>query len=380
MRKLTALVALAFIAFISLPAGGQTAGLSISTPYPAVQVEPGDTAGFALAVDAPAGEVVSLETGSLPEGWVATFRGAGLVVNSVTADPDAPPELRLDVIVPVGAEEGSYPVAVVATGNSGSSRLDLTVNIKGGTAGLVTLEPEFPGLQGPSNATFTFNVTVRNDSPSEVQLELVGEGPVGWEVDARPAGSQQASTVTVAAGSTGRVSLTANPPVDIEAGDYEMRLRVRGGGVDEEVTLVVRIEGSFAIELTTADDRLNADVTAGSPSELPLVIFNTGSAVLRNVTITATPPREWDVTFSPEGIAEIPPGEFATVTATITPSSQAIAGDYRMTFRTSVDQAEDSVEIRATVSPSAVWGLVGVGVIALTLGALAWVFRRFGRR
>jgi uncharacterized membrane protein len=38
------------------------------------------------------------------------------------------------------------------------------------------------------------------------------------------------------------------------------------------------------------------------------------------------------------------------------------------------------MEVRTTVNPSAVWGIVGIAVIALTLAGLAWVFRRFGRR
>jgi uncharacterized membrane protein len=38
------------------------------------------------------------------------------------------------------------------------------------------------------------------------------------------------------------------------------------------------------------------------------------------------------------------------------------------------------MEVRTTVSPSAFGGMVGIGLILLTLAALAWVFRRFGRR
>ncbi len=38
------------------------------------------------------------------------------------------------------------------------------------------------------------------------------------------------------------------------------------------------------------------------------------------------------------------------------------------------------MDVRATVNPSAFGGLVGIGLILLTLAALGWVFRRFGRR
>jgi uncharacterized membrane protein len=86
------------------------------------------------------------------------------------------------------------------------------------------------------------------------------------------------------------------------------------------------------------------------------------------------------VTFDTENITTVPAGDFAQVTATITPSTEAIAGDYSITFRANTDEADASMDVRSTVSPSAFGGLVGIGLILLTLAALAWVFRRFGRR
>ena len=49
-------------------------------------------------------------------------------------------------------------------------------------------------------------------------------------------------------------------------------------------------------------------------------------------------------------------------------------------MRARVSETSDQIEIRATVKTSAVWGVVGVAVIVVALGALAFVFRRFGRR
>jgi uncharacterized membrane protein len=381
MRKVTGVIALAVLLWsVAVPVGAQEAGPTLTTPYPSLTVEPGDTASFTLSLSAPSSEELALDTGSLPSGWTATFRGAGFVVASITASPDASPELRLDVITPVDSTDGSYPITVTAAGDSGTVSLPLTVIVQSGAGGTVLLTPDFPALRGPADASFPFDVTVRNDTPNQVTLELTAEGPIGWSVDARPSGASQASSVTVESGASERIRVTANPPIDVQAGVYDFLVKVRGGGVDAEAALAIQIEGSFSLAISTADQRLNADVTAGQPTQLPIIIFNTGTAALEGITITPTPPRNWEVTFDPEAVASLAAGETATVIATITPSGDAIAGDYRMTISASVDQAEDSMEIRATVSPSAIWGLLGVGLIALTLGALAWVFRRFGRR
>lgn len=384
MRKVKVAAALAGLFLVSLlaaPATAQTAsGLTLTTPYPGLTIEPGDTAGFDLSLTSTSTTAVSLVIEGVPEGWTATFHGGGFVVGQVTAGPEAAPELSLDVIVPTETTDGDYPLTIEASSSAGTVSLLLQVTVQSGAGGVVTLTPDFPGLQGSASDTFPFNVEVRNDTPSEVQLELAAEGPIGWTVEARPQGAAQASTITVESGATGRVTVTATPPANAAAGLYDLRMTARGGGVDNEVALQVQITGSFDMELTTPDTRLNADVTAGQPTQFPVVVLNTGSADLVNVAMSATPPSGWEVTWDAEVIASVAAGDFATVNATITPSSQAIAGDYQISFRATSDEASATMEIRSTVSPSAFGGLVGIGLILLTLAALAWVFRRFGRR
>jgi uncharacterized membrane protein len=384
MPKVKVAVALAGVLMMGLlasPATAQTAsGVTLTTPYPGLTVEPGDTAGFDLSLTSTSTASVSLAVEGIPDGWTATFRGGGFVVNQVTASPDAAPELRLDVIVPTGTADGEYALTVKASSSAGTTSLPIEVVVLGGAGGIVTLTPDFPGLQGSASDTFTFNVEAKNDTPAEVQLELDAEGPIGWTVEARPQSAAQASTITIDSGGTARITVTATPPANAAAGVYDLRVTARGGGVDNEAPLQVQITGSFDMELTTPDQRLNANVTAGQATQFPVVVINTGSADLVNVAMSATPPSGWEVTWDAEVIPTVAAGDFATVNATITPSSQAIAGDYQISFRATSDEASATMEIRSTVSPSAFGGLVGIGLILLTLAALAWVFRRFGRR
>ena len=381
MRKpLTVVFALVLAFLYSLPALGQTTDLTVSTTYPGLTVEPGDTAGFDLVLSASSNSTVALSVDGVPEGWTGTFRGGGFVINQVTIGPDLVPEVRLDVIVPTGTADGDYPLTINATSDGGTISVPVNVTVQGGAGGSVALTPEFPGLRGPADSTFTFNVEVKNDTPAEVQLELEGEGPIGWVVEARPQSSTQASSITVDSGASGRISVNATPPTGVAAGLYDLRVTARGGGVDAETILQVQITGSFSMQLTTPDERLNADVNAGQPMQFPILVFNSGSADLVNVTLSATPPSGWDVIFDTEAVPTIAAGEFATVNATITPSTEAIAGDYVIGFRANTEETDASMDVRASVNPSAFGGLVGIGLILLTLAALGWVFRRFGRR
>ena len=378
---LVGLIASLLILTSAIPALAQEAeSQTITTPYPGVLVEPGDTASFTLAVNSDTTRSFELVVEGLPEGWSPALRGGGQDIRRATAGPGTPASVDLDVTVPLGTEDGAYPFTVEARAGSTTAIVELEVVVATGAGGEVVLTPEFPGLRGPSDATFTFSVEVDNQTAEEVQLELEATGPRGWRVDARPAAENQASTLAVDAGSRQRVTVEANPPITVEAGEYEVTLRVTGAGIEQELPLGVQITGDVALEISTPDQRLNSSVTAGEPSVIPIVVFNSGTAPLNGIDLRATTPRDWEATFQPEAITSLAAGESTTVEATVTPSADALAGDYRVTFRASVDQAQDSVEIRTTVEPSTLWGLIGVGVIALTLGGLAGVFRRFGRR
>ena len=388
MRKVTVTVAL-FIAVLSAlatPLAAQTdtgqteTGLTLTTPYPGLTVEPGDTASFDLTLSAPGTTTVDLSVEGVPDGWTASFRGGGFVVNQVTAGTEEAPDLTLSVIIPTGTADGSFPLTVSADSSGGSASLPIEVVVQGGAGGTVTMTPEYSGVRGPSSETFTFPVDIRNDSPAEVQLELSAEGPIGWIVEAAPQTQTQASAITIDPGATTRITVSASPSTTAAAGIYDLRVMARGGGVDAEVPLQVQITGSFDMQISTPDQRLNAEVTAGQPTQFPVIVFNTGTADLVQVSLDSIPPSGWEVTWDSEVIPTIAAGDFATINATITPSAEAIAGDYQITFRASSDDANASMEVRTTVSPSAFGGLVGIGLILLTLAALAWVLRRFGRR
>ncbi len=376
----TGIAAALVLAALAAPASAQEAtSVSLVTPYPEVVVQAGDKATFQITVSGEPGTRVELELQGIPADWDAVLRGSGLVVEAVTVENDGTTRVTLDVTTPETAT-GEANLTLVGRSDVETVRLPLRVRIGEESAGTVTLEPQFPALRGPSDATFDFTVTVRNDTPEEIQLQLSGEGPRGWRVEARPSAERQASAISVEAGSTGRITVTANPPVNAVAGTYPIRLVAAGDGYELTQDLVVELTGIEDLRLDTAEGALNAEVELGTPSELTLLVANTGSAPLQGIELRATAPSGWTVTFDPETVDFLAPGDLTQVTATIEASPEAIAGDYRITFRASTDQAQDSIEVRTTVNPSQVWGLVGVGIIALVLAGLAWLFRRFGRR
>jgi uncharacterized membrane protein len=385
MRRSRSLVGLIVASIMALaipvaaqeePAPGQ---LTVTTPYPRVAVEAGDQASYELAVTAPEPTDVALEASSLPDGWTATFRGGGFEVDGVTAGATAP-ELTLDVNVPPETSDGTYDVTVTVTGGGSTVELPLQVRVSAQAGGEVTLTPDFPGLRLPAGDTASFSVELRNDTPTDLQFELASAGPAGWDVTAQPASEPQAATIQVDSGSTSTINVEATSPARAEAGQYTISVQATAPDTQIDAEMVVEIVGSFSLEMTTVDQRLSTEVSADGSSDVQLVLTNTGTAPIQNVELSSTPPSGWDVSFAEPVVAELDAGQSISAVATVTPSDQAIAGDYVISFSANSEEANTSVDIRTTVNPSALWGFVGIALIALTLAGLAWVFRRFGRR
>ena len=77
------------------------------------------------------------------------------------------------------------------------------------------------------------------------------------------------------------------------------------------------ITGTYGMTLTTPTGLLSTSVTAGDNKRLALIINNTGSSELRNVTIGSESPINWKVEFEPDRIDVIEPGGSVRLFATI---------------------------------------------------------------
>jgi uncharacterized membrane protein len=376
-----AAVLLAPVVLLSLfPAATLAAGgVTVTTPFPQVAVQPSASVTFPLTITAASTQVVALSVTGLPAGWSARLTGGGFTVDGAYAGPGRPAAVNLDLSVPADAT-GTAHLAVIGRGTSASDELPLEVRVASEAGGSVSLAATYPSLRGPASATFPFDLTLRNDTPRETTFALSGQGPDGWTVDARPSGSTQATSLTVAAGSSGGVRVSVTPPADAAAGSYPIVVTADGGGTQAAVQLTVVVTGSYSVALTTPDQVLSTNATAGAAKPFQVVVQNTGSGPLTNVTLSARPATGWDITFNPPTIASLDPGKDATVTASITPASNAVAGDYNVPMTATAAESSGSVTIRVTVDTSLTWAIVGIALIVLVLVGLGLVFSRYGRR
>jgi uncharacterized repeat protein (TIGR01451 family) len=301
----------------------------------------------------------------------------------VTVSPGKAGSARLDVKVPGDTTVTDGRLVVTARLGQRTANLPLNVKASSEVAGDVTLTTDNPTLTGPSDSPFTFDLTLNNGSAEDQTVSATATGPADWTVTTKLAQANAASTV-VKAGSSTTITVTATPPTNAPAGHTDISVTATAGTTTIPGKLGIDITGSYSLKLSTPNDVLSASGSAGSPMTQTLTVQNTGTAALTGVKVTATPPSGWTVTFDPVSIDTIAPNATGTVTATITPSSDAVAGDYVVTFNAnngaSGATATGSADIRFTVNTSPVWAIVGIAIIVLILGGLFYVFRTYGRR
>jgi uncharacterized membrane protein len=382
-RAIAALIVSSLVLTAFAPAVGAADGLEVTTPYPAVAVAPGNKVSFDLEVSSTRQADIALSLAGVPSGWTASLIGGGFVVDGVAVSADKAGEVRLDVDVPADAGAGSSTIRVIARGGAAADTLSITIRVNAEAAGALTLTTNTPELTGASDKSFRFDLQLKNDTAQDVTVSAAASGPPGWEIDATLTGATDAASTVVKAGSTQSISVTAKPAEGTPADTYPIKVTATAGERTVEADLAIAVTGSYSMTLSTPGDLLSTRGSAGSATRQEFVITNTGTAPLTAVTLEGDPPGAWTVTVDPtDGLASIEPGATGTITATITPSADAVAGDYLVTFKSVATEntTGESVQMRFTVETSPIWALVGIALIVLILGGLYYVFRTYGRR
>lgn len=386
LARITLLVAaLGMIAGPLAPITAAAGDLTITTPFPGLVVQPGSTVGFVVTLTSTSPESVALTATGVPVGWTGRFHGGGSVVNGAFVTPDKAVTVNFDLDVPADATAGVSKITLGATAGSATAggpaaTLPLTVTVDASASGDVTFTSDFPELKGPSSSTFTFNLTLKNTTATETTFAIDAAGPDGWTVTAKPSGQAQATSATVPAGGSSTVTVSAQPSADATADTYPIQATATGGGKTIAADMQVIVTGSYKLQATTPDGVLSTSANAGTEKAVTITINNTGTAPVTNVTPTAAAPTGWKVTFEPATVPSIDAQGTTTVVAKVTPSADAITGDYEMTVTAKGTEVSDDVALRVRVETPQFWWIAGIVLIAAVFAGLYWVFRTYGRR
>jgi uncharacterized membrane protein len=361
--------------------GDPVAPLTISTAYPSEVVGIGENVSISLNLATGAdAQVVDLEVQDVPEGWDASFKGGTHLVQSVYVKPDEESTVELKLAVPASVEPGAYDLEVVANGEQARATLPLELIVQEKVPASLSLSADLPTLRGKPDGTFRYNATLKNEGDEDLNVDLLADAPTGFTVKFS-SGGQDVTTLPLEANATKSVSVEVSPLYKMDAGDYPVNVQAQAGEAQASLALTAEVVGESDVSLTTPDSRLSGDVQAGKDTTISLLLENTGSAAAEAITMSATAPNGWTVDFEPKEVPELAAGSQIPVTAHVQPADKAIAGDYVISFSAQPkDSSIESIDYRATVRTSTLWGITGIALIALAVAVVGLAVNRFGRR
>jgi uncharacterized repeat protein (TIGR01451 family) len=359
-------------------------GLFLMTDYPSQTVRAGETTTIRLKLNNSGlpPEPVALALSGVPQGWKVDLLGGGLPVASAMPGVNESVSLQLRVEVPKDAPAGSQKITLSAKGPLAQAPdLVLTLTVGTEAPAKLSLKSRLPSLRGTPRSAFEYTVTVGNDSGKDLTVALSAQGPANFQTTfSEGYGSNEISSIPIEAGQTKDIKVKVTPPRDVKAGDYPVLVRVASEGATAELRLTLQVSGQGRLALGTKDGRLSGEAEVGKASTYTLVVSNDGTAPIEEVEMSGTVPANWKVEFNPKTLASVAPNEKKDVQVVVTPGDKAIAGDYVASFRANGRGESASADFRITVTTSTLWGVAGIGIIAVALLVLLGAVARFGRR
>jgi uncharacterized membrane protein len=361
---------------------GSPSGLSISTAFPSMVVGIGETVTLNMDVHSPSAQVVSLDLADLPKDWNAEFRGDGRVIRSVYVSADTPSTVELRVTPPDTVKAGTYDFKVVAKAAGATSEFPVEFMVKDKAPARLSFETDYPTIRGGSDAAFSFSVNLKNEGDDDLSVSLAADAPKELAVTFRSAGKDITNLPTdIKANSSQKIDISVQPLTPLQVGSYPFTVTAQSDTSSADIQLTAEVVGQPDLSLTTPDGRLSGTAYLNRTNPVKLVLRNSGNSPAAGVKLSASAPAGWTVTLNPATVVEVPANDQIEVTADVKPADNAISGDYIVTFNAQPnDSPSKSSDFRITVQTSTLWGIVGIGLIAVAVAIVGMAVTRFGRR
>ncbi|MDR1656661.1 MAG: hypothetical protein LBT47_03755 [Deltaproteobacteria bacterium] len=335
------------------------------------------------------GDTFTIEVTTAPPGWTTQIRRFNTVLTGIYLAPEETATLTLAASAPDSADLlplGEHNFGLKITGLLGQktieSRTTLSVADSQANQQALTLSTSYPEIAGPSDGRFSFSLEIHNGGHDDALVNLLAEAPNGWGATFKPGyEDKQISSIHVPKGQNRTVTLDLTPVFQAEAGSYQIKVKAEQPAGSAVTELTVNLTGTYKIRALTANELLSFAAEVGRPVTVTIFVINEGSAPQQQVSFLAVKPDNWQVTFEPETVRNLPPrANPVEVAMTVTPAPNSLVGDYALGLSVQGEKTQTALDFRVSVKAGSAMAWLGAALIVMAVAGLAWTFRRLGRR
>lgn len=363
--------------------------ISAAPEYPSITVPQGQDVNTDVNVrnGGRRGETIFLTVTSVPKGWKAWFKTYSFTIGGVYVQSNNTKDVSFKAVPDKSVGPGEYRFPIRARTSDGllTSTSELIIHVETKKAAKVSkavkITTSYPVLKGPTGVKFEFSLDVQNETDKDAIFNLSYDAPKDWEVNFKPAYEDKYfSSLMIKRGLSKSMSVQVKPSPLATPGEYPIKVMIASDRGKGEATLKVVLTGTYKLNAGTANGLLSLTAYQGKPANMSFYVSNDGSAEQDGIKFLTFKPENWKVKFSPKNIEALPAGQLKQVEMTITPSGQALVGDYSVGVTVQGEKASKNLEFRTTVRASSAWSWIGIIIIIGVLAGLVFLFVRMGRR
>lgn len=311
---------------------------------------------------------------SSPTGWIATLLDpSGVSVSRLTLPPGSSRDLTLVVYIHPAAASGNYRLVVLAASDFAKAVREVVVNVESRYDLLnLTLPVNRLNVTGGSTTHMTLALRNLGNAPTTAYISAKSQAPA-IICRFQATGTSEASTY-ILPGEEKMIPLTLETLPGAHAGEYLVTLTVTGSVSRMEKTMVVKVEGSKSLEITTAN--LFTAAAPGSTGVVNVNVVNTGTVPLNVTARVISAPPKFSVASVPES-ASLRPGDTLVLSISVSVPANASEGFYNVMFSVEADGLREYRVIVVEVTGEAELGFLA---LAVPLAALSFAAVLFSQR
>ncbi|MGZ4762337.1 MAG: COG1470 family protein [Ilumatobacteraceae bacterium] len=221
-------------------------GVGVKADFPSLRGDPGTAFSYTLTVtnNTPQSQTFTFAAQG-PQGWTVTASpDASPNANTVTVDADGTTTVKVSATPPATATQGSYPINVTITSDTGGTgSMQLTAEVTGSAKLDVATADQRLNVSGKANSEKRVTLVVSNSGTAALQaVQFSATPPSGWSVTFDPPQVQQVNP-----NDSTQVVAVIKPQKNALAGDYAISVQASAGSQSTSLDLRYGVKGSATL-------------------------------------------------------------------------------------------------------------------------------------